>query len=211
MKKVFVSALLTIPFIGFGQSMGIGLKGGLNFANVTSAASINSSSRSGFMFGIFMAPPSKGLISSRTELVYSRQGYDFKTGTGTGNVDLDYIVLPQLMGINITKFVQLQLGVQMAFLINAKADSTNNSGGMSGPYSQVMSYYSKFDYGYAIGGEIHPFKGLLIGARYNVSIDKLYRDIQTLQQPSFSSVNAKNNIVQIFAGYTFGKQPSKKK
>jgi hypothetical protein len=209
MKKAFVILIALSPVIAFAQ-LGIGLKAGLNFANVTSASSINSSSQSGFLFGIFLAPSNKGIISSRTELEYSRQGYNFQTGTKTGSVNLDYILLPQLMGINITKFVQLQLGAQMAFLINAKADSTN-TGGSSGAYSSVMSYYNRFDYGFAAGAEIHPFKGLLIGARYNISLGKLYKDIQSGQMPSFSTADAKNNVVQVFAGWTFGNNSSKKK
>jgi len=208
MKKIMFSLLFILPGCLFAQ---IGLKAGLNFANVSSASSINSSSRSGFMVGLFLAPSSKGIISSRTELIYSKQGYDFKNSTKTGSVNLDYILLPQLMGINITKFFQLQLGAQMAFLINAKADSTNNNGGSAGPYSSVMNYYNKFDYGYAVGAEIHPAKGLLIGARYNVSLGKLYKDAMSGQTPSFSSDDAKNNVVQIFIGWKFGGQSSGKK
>ncbi len=200
--------LLILPGFVFSQ---FGLKAGLNFANVSSASSINSSSRSGFMLGIFLAPPAKKIICSRTELIYSKQGYDFKTSTKTGTVDLDYILVPQLLGINISKLLQLQLGAQMAFLINANADSTNSGGGVTGTYAQVMNYYNKFDYGFAAGAEIHPFKGLLIGARYNISLGKLYKEVQTGQAPSFSSVDAKNNVLQVFAGWTFGKQTSKKK
>ncbi len=49
-----------------------------------------------------------------------RQGYDYKTSSTTGSVHLDYILLPQLMCINITKFVQLQAGGQVAFLVSGK-------------------------------------------------------------------------------------------
>ena len=209
MKKTYLLFIALLPLCAFAQ-LGIGLKGGLNFANVSSASSINSSNRSGFLFGVFLAPSNKGIISSRTELEYSRQGYSFQSGTNTGNVNLDYILLPQLMGINITKFVQLQLGAQMAFLINAKADSTS-SGGSSGTYSSIMNYYNKFDYGFAAGAEIHPVMGLLIGARYNISLGKLYKDLQSGQMPSFTAADAKNNVVQIFAGWTFGNNSSKKK
>ena len=209
MKKTYLLVIALLPLCAFAQ-LGIGLKGGLNFANVSSASSINSSNRSGFLFGVFLAPSNKGIISSRTELEYSRQGYSFQSGTNTGNVNLDYILLPQLMGINITKFVQLQLGAQMAFLINAKADSTS-SGGSSGTYSSIMNYYNKFDYGFAAGAEIHPVMGLLIGARYNISLGKLYKDLQSGQMPSFTAADAKNNVVQIFAGWTFGNNSSKKK
>jgi hypothetical protein len=202
MKKIMFSLLLVLPCCLFAQ---IGLKAGLNFANVSSASSINSSSRSGFMVGVFLGGSSKKIISSRTELIYSKQGYDFKTSTKIGTVNLDYILLPQLMGFNITKFVQLQLGGQMAFLINARADSTNNNSGLPGPYASVMNYYNKFDYGFAVGAEIHPIKGLLIGARYNISLGKLYKDAQSGQMPSFTAADAKNNVVQIFAGWKFGK------
>ena len=206
-KLIFYPLLLLLPDFTLAQ---IGIKAGLNFANVTNASSINSGSRSGFMAGVYLAPPTQGIISSVTELIYSRQGYDFQSSTKTGNVNLDYLILPQLMGINITKFVQLQLGAQMAFLLNAKADTTTSSGA-NNPYAGIMSYYNKFDYGFAAGAEVHPVLGLLVGARYNIGLGKLYKDLQTGQSPSFSVADAKNNVVQVFVGWTFGNQSSKKK
>jgi outer membrane protein with beta-barrel domain len=211
MRKTFLALVIIFPVVAYSQ---IGIKAGINFANVTNASDINASSQTGFLIGIYLAPPTKGLISSRTELVYSRQGYSYESNTNTGNVNLDYILLPQLMGINITKLVQLQIGFQMAFLINAKADSNTMSSG-SNPYGKMMDYYNKFDYGFAGGAEVHPFKGLLIGARYNLFLGDLYKDpssYPTGTTPDFiPSVNAKNNVVQIYAGWTFGKHSSKKK
>ncbi|MGZ3851270.1 MAG: porin family protein [Flavisolibacter sp.] len=201
MKKVMLYIFLSAPLFALSQ---FGLKAGVNFANVTNASSINSSSQSGFMVGAFLAPSSKGLLSSRTEIVYSRQGYNFSTSTKSGNVNLDYLLIPQLMGINLTKLLQLQVGFQMAFLLNATADSLNSSG-TSSPYGSVMDYYNKFDYGFALGAEVHPFKGLLIGARYNISLGKLYKDLGTGTPPSFTAQDAKNNVVQLFAGWRFGK------
>ena len=102
----------------------------------------------------------------------------------------------------------------MAFLINAKVDSNTNSSG-SNPYGKVMDYYNKFDYGFAAGVEVHPFKGLLVGARYNISLGNLYKDPGSYPSgttPDFiPPVDVKNNVVQVFAGWTFGKQSSKKK
>lgn len=201
MKRILFCLFMTAPFFAMSQ---FGLKAGVNFANVTNASSINSSNQSGFMIGAFLAPQSKGIISSRTEIVYSKQGYNFETSTKSGNVDLDYLLIPQLMGINITKLIQLQVGFQMAFLLNAKAD-TVSSNGMSGSYPSVMDYYNKFDYGFALGAEVHPFKGLLVGARYNISLGKLYKDIETGVPPAFTAQDAKNNVVQVFAGWRFGK------
>ena len=169
MKNIITAILIASPVLSFSQ---IGIKAGLNFANVTKTSDINNSSSSGFHAGLFLAPPSKGVMGYRTELLFSQQGYSYKTGTNTGNVDLNYIMLPQYMTINITKYFQIQLGGQIAFLTNAKADSSSNNGSSNNPYGEMMDYYNKFDYGYGGGIEVHPIKGLLVGARINISLVK---------------------------------------
>jgi Outer membrane protein beta-barrel domain len=190
-----------------------GLKAGLNFANVTKASERDNSSRSGFHVGVFLSPSTKSIISSRTEFIFSRQGYNYKNSSNTGNVNLDYIMLPQYMTINITKYFSIQLDGQMAYLLNAKMDSTaNNTTGNGTPYGGIMNLYNRFDYGYGGGVEIHPVSGLLIGARINISLGNLYKEPQPGEQYSFfPSIDAKNNLFQIFAGWQFGKQSSSKK
>ena len=213
MRKICLTAVIIVPLFSLAQ---FGIKAGVNFANVTNASDISASNSTGFLAGIFLAPPSKGVLSSRTELLFSRQGYNYSTNTNTGKVDLDYILLPQLMSINITKFFSIQVGAQMAFLVNAKADTTSSSGATN-PYSGIMDFYNKFDYGFAGGIEVHPFKGLLIGARYNISLGNLYKDPSSYemnggQPPSFiPQVDVKNNVFQLFAGWIFGNNSSKKK
>lgn len=187
------------------QKLGFGIKGGLNFANVTNAESINSSTHTGFMAGIFLAPPSSGVIGFRSELMYSRQGFDFETNTNTGTVNLDYILLPQLTTINIGKVASLMLGFQMAFLVNAKEKTDDTSG--SNPAADIMEYYNRFDYGAAGGIEIFPFKGLLVGARMNISFGKLMKNPESVTPGSPASmvpdVDLKNNVVQVYLGYRF--------
>ena len=210
MKKNIIYLLLIFPFSSPGQ---IGIKAGLNFANVTKVSSINNSSQSGYNIGLFLSPPSKGIISSRTELLFSRQGYNYKTGTNTGNVNLNYLMLPQYMAINITRFFQLQFGGQMGFLLNASVDSSSNTSSGGDPYGSIMDYYNKFDFGYGGGVEIHPVSGLLVGARINISLTNLYSDYTSSSTPpSFvPKVDVKNNLLMIYAGWRFGKQSSSKK
>ena len=207
MKKLIFMILLVSPFYLFGQ---VGIKAGLNFAKVSKASDINSSSRSGFHVGLFLAPASKKILSSRTELLFSRQGYDYKSGINTGNVNLDYIQMGQLMSINATKYISFMFGAQTAYLVSAQVDSSNNSGG-SNSGNQLMDLYNRIDYGYAIGVEVHPIMGLIIGARYNVSLAKLYKDAQNFQRPSFTSEDAKNNVIQISVGWRFGGNKNNKK
>src|ERR1044071_4784431 len=140
MRKIIATILILFPVICFSQ---FGLKAGLNFANVSNASSINNSSRSGFHAGLLFSPSSKSIISSRTELIFSRQGYNYKTSTNTSNVNLDYIMLPQYMIINITKYFQIQLGGQMAFLINAKVDSSGGSSTGNASLDKAIDFYNR--------------------------------------------------------------------
>jgi hypothetical protein len=87
------------------HSIGLGIKAGLNFTNITSASSISNSSETGYQVGLFLDPSSNSILGSRTELLYSHQAYNYATGTTTGKNYLDYIMLAQLMAINITHFV----------------------------------------------------------------------------------------------------------
>jgi hypothetical protein len=208
MKKLTLSIVLLLPFFLHAQ---FGIKGGINFANVTGASSLNTGHKSGFHLGGFLAPPSKSIISSRTELLFSRQGYDYATSTNTGNVNLDYIQMGQLMSINITKYFSLMFGAQTAYLVSATVDSAHETSSSPMGENPMMGLMNRIDYGYAVGAEIHPVLGLVIGVRYNVSLAKLYKSMETMQPPSFTANDAKNNLVQISLGYRFGYGKDKKK
>ncbi len=198
-KKIILCLLVITPSIMFAQ---LGLKAGLNFANITNANSINATSRTGFHAGIFFAGSSKSILSSRSELLFSRQGYNFENNSNTGTVNLDYILFPQLLAINITPLFQIQAGGQVAYLINAKLDSTSTG---SNSADQVIKLYNRLDFGLAGGVEVHPLKSVVVGARINVSLGRLYKEPEPGQQYSFiPDIDAKNNLFQLFAGIKFG-------
>lgn len=223
MKKIYFVMFAWLPILAFGQqdstksahqekkpghSLGIGIKAGLNFTNVTGASSISNSSETGYQLGLFLDPSSKSILGSRTELLYSHQGYNYATGMTTGKVFLDYIMLAQLLRINITRFFQIQVGTQIAYLTNAKVDSTSQSA-INAYAGQLLDYYNRIDFGFSGGLELRPFMGIIVGVRYNLSVTNLYSiptNITTAPPsfiPSTSSVNFKNNLLQIYAGYRF--------
>jgi hypothetical protein len=225
MKPIYCFLLILLPAFVFCQqdstgtnnkqqkkqsnSIGIGIKAGLNFTNITGASDISNSSETGFQVGLFLDPSSKSILSSRTELLYSHQGYNYATGETTGKVYLDYIMLAQLMAINITHFVQIQIGTQIAYLINAKADSNQLSTGNTSA-DALLNYYNRIDFGFSGGLEVRPFMGIIVGARYNISLTNLYKiPTSTDSQPppsyipSTSGINFKNNLLQIYVGYRF--------
>ena len=190
------------PCISFAQ---FGIKAGLNFAQVSKASDINASSKSGFNAGIFIAPASKKILSYNSGYIFSRQGYNYATATNTGNVNLDYIQTSQLMSINVSKYFSFLFGAQISYLISANVDSSNNTNSGSGSEKSIMDLYNRIDYGYAIGAEVHPFMGIVIGARYNISLSKIYNDLGSMHAPSFTSEDAKSNVIQLYVGWKFSK------
>lgn len=192
MKKLILILLCFLPLLLKAQ-LKIGLKAGINFANVTNQAGINADNYTGYMFGGYISPKPKKLIGFRSEIILSRQGYDYKSSTNTGKVNLDYLLLPQLITINFTKKAQLHLGSQLAFLLNAKVDSGSNSSG------SLFSYFKRFNYGLVGGAEISPIFGLFFGARLNFSMNNMNSGSSG---PNFiPKANVKNNVVQVYAGW----------
>ena len=219
MRKYFIMLLVFVPLLVPAQDQdqdktkskkktsqsGIGIKGGLNFAKVTKASAVNAGSYTGFHVGVFKSTGKK-FIGYRMQLDFARQGYNFKTNTDTGKVDLDYILFTNCTALNIGKFAQLYAGLQTTFLINAKADSTSDqSGGMS---NSIMKYYNRIGNGLIAGLQIHPYKGIVIGASYTFSFANSFQNpgsgTPNTPTPSFiPSFDAKNNVLQIYLGYKF--------
>ncbi len=201
MKHVLIGVFVIMPLLMFSQ---LGVKAGINFANVTSAESINTSSRTGYHMGIFFSGSFKSILSSRTELMYSRQGYNFSSSSNTGNVNLDYLILPQLFAINITPLIQLQAGGQIAYLLTAEVDSTSISTGNQSA-DKILDIVNRIDFGLGGGVEVHPLQQLVVGARINFSLGRLYKEPEAGEAYSFiPDVNTKNNLFQVYAGLRFG-------
>lgn len=193
MRKLLIVLLFFSP-AWLNAQLSIGVKAGVNFANITNASEVKAGNRTGYMIGGYIAPKAKKLLGFRSELILSRQGYDYKTNTNTGKVNLDYLLLPQLITLNFTKKVQLHVGGQAAFLLNAKVDSSNGNNNGS-----LFSYFNRFDYGLAAGAEISPLFGFFIGGRINVGFNNVSKEGS---RPNFiPGINAKNNVVQLYAGW----------
>lgn len=189
--------LFLLTLAGSAQ-LKIGVKAGLNFANVTDAPGFNSSNRTGYMIGGYIAPKAKKLLGFRSEIMLSRQGYNYRTNTNNNTVSLDYLLLPQLITLNIGKKINFHAGPQIAILLNAESDSSNNTGGL-------LSYFKKFDYA-AVGGiELSPLSGFFIGGRINISLQKANEEapLGGGWPAEVPRLNVRNNVVQVYAGWRF--------
>jgi hypothetical protein len=195
MRKLILFLMLLSPALLQAQ-IAVGVKAGLNLANVTSK-SISTNMYTGYFVGGYISPKQKKVVGFRSELILSRQGYDYKTNTNTGKVDLDYLLLPQLLVLKFTKKFQVHLGGQIAFLLNAKVDSSGGGGNGS-----LFDYLSRFDYGAVGGFEVSPFSGFVTGSRINISLNNISKE--AISSPNFISRDLiRNNVLQIYVGWRF--------
>lgn len=192
--RIFLFILAFFPLMLCAQ-IKIAVKAGLNFANVSDAAGINADSRTGYMLGGYIASKPKGILGFRSEILLSRQGYNYKTNTNSGHVNLDYLLLPQLLTLNFTKKANIHVGPQIGYLLNAGVDSTGNSGG------SLLQYFNKFNLSLAAGAEVSPLFGLFFGARVNIGMNNTNEDPNPGNPNFIPRVNMKNNVVQVYAGW----------
>jgi hypothetical protein len=154
------------------------------------------------MIAGFYSPAGHGVIGYRTEFIFSQQGFSYDADGKKQNVTNNYIYMPHFTTISIGKVVQLQVGGQVGYLINAKSSAGTGEAGES-----ITSYYNRFDYGAAGGLEVYPFKGLILGSRYNVSFGNMFSNSATGGNSPFPfdpfNLKGKNTVLQFFAGYKF--------
>src|SRR5690349_12897339 len=178
MKKIFILAIIATAAMSASAQTSkdskskIGIKAGYNFSNVVgSGSSFNPQHSNGYMVSAFFGGSNKNGLGYRSELVYSKQGYSFDDGGKNTDVMNDYLYMPHLMTYTIGKVVQIQAGAQIGVLLNAKKTSGSKD-------SSITDLMNRFDYGFAGGVEVYPFKGLIIGTRYNLGLGKMYKKYQ---------------------------------
>ncbi|HYO22640.1 MAG TPA: outer membrane beta-barrel protein [Flavisolibacter sp.] len=182
-----------------------GVKGGVNTNYMSSLRSFDAKNNIGFFAGVFYAPATKSRFGSRSEILFSRQGYDYSSNQQTGTVRLDYLMLPQLFTVNFTRFLQVQAGVQMAILLRGAVDSSASPSSVPNP-AKPTDVFARFHFGYAAGLESNPIGGLTIGARYNLFLNLLDNNGGQPAVPAYVpdySGRLKHGTFQFSVGYRF--------
>lgn len=200
MKKIVVLFLLIITTtVAFGQSNSgrfhFGVKAGIDyllFSNKTNYAS--STGDGGYNVAVFLSPKPKKGLSYRTELMYIHQNLDVqKDGPTPEEINSNYIAIPHLMTFTFARLIQVQAGGVMSILINAKR--TNYT------IQNVIDAYNRIKYGAAAGVEIHPFKGVIAGVRYNLDITNAYKNGMVGYPFNLSTAGLDKGVFQLTIGY----------
>lgn len=184
------------------RSQQFGIRAGYNIPRLAGEKNTNikPDSKNGFTVSASYSPSAKPGLGFRSELVYSRQNFSFTDDGQKTGITQEYVYLPQFTTFGIGKFVQLQVGGQIGFLVNAKQETTGKK------EESILSAMNRLDYGAAGGLEIYPFKGIVIGGRYNMNFGKTYKPSASPINPlPFNPAEVKNSnaVINFYVGYKF--------
>jgi hypothetical protein len=188
-KTILVAALLFSALTTIqAQSVKLGIKAGLNYANQTGTAiTVNSKNYqteaiSSYHAGLVAELNLFKGIALQPELLYSTQGATYKGVGGTiGDIknEVGYLSIPVMLKINLSKSISLELGPQASFLLSEK-DNVN------------LYKSNTFDFGVAGGLGLKVTESIFLQARYGLGLTELSKAAQT-----------KNSVIQISAGILF--------
>ena len=206
-KTIFLSlALVGFAFSAMAQArLDIGLKGGLNFSslNTSSNAAQTYNSRTGYHFGAyFLVKLTK--IGIQPEILFSKQGQQFKVNSQNYSSNFDYISIPVILKLYIAGGLNLQAGPQFGFLSSAKGDLIDKATNAVTTGQDLKNFVKSSDVTLAVGaGWDLPF-GLNITARYNIGLSDVNKITGTANPAIVSSLGtseAKNQVIQVSVGY----------
>lgn len=198
MKKIILMSigLLIACTMTYGQAqVALGLKGGLNLSkfDISQGAS-NIDNRTGFHGGAF-ALFKLTKIGIQPEILFSKQGSNYKINTTNYEANFDYINVPIMLKLYLAAGLNLQLGPQFGFL--STSELVNTVTGVKDPQSAKNLFNKKSDVAVSIGaGWDLPF-GLTLDARYNIGL----ADVQLKPTLSADAINFKSKVIQISLGY----------
>lgn len=199
LKTFSVCALMLGAVVTANAQMGtmepsFGVKGGVNFANVTGSDARDPDSRTSFHVGALAEFPLAEIFSLQVEALYSGQGYktnipgELFGGEGDVEYQLDYINVPVLAKVYLIQGLSLEVGPQFSFKVNEEYDANANADG--GDFNRGDA--EDFEFGLAAGVSFSTEMGLFATGRYNLGVTDIYQD-----------ADIKNSVFQIGIGYKF--------
>ena len=184
-----------------GLDPAIGIKGGLNLANLYVDDVQDENMKVGFNLGLFAKLPVARGLSIQPEVLYSVKGSTLNFGILNNNeyrFNLNYVEVPLLAVVNVTSNFNIHAGGYTAYLAQANIKKETD-----GPDDQIADFdeddFNRLDYG-LVGGLGIDVANVAIGARYNYGLKEISKS------GSFSNLvlgNGKNSAISIYIGFAF--------
>lgn len=213
MKKIIFTTFLFTAFTFLNaqtndnsdKTLSFGVKGGVNFSNIYTRDIDDDNVLTSFHAGFFVTMPIAKFLSIQPELLYSRKGsklvYDNDIVKGVYRFKLNYIEMPVLLKINITKNFNIHAGPYVAYLIDSSVKSESSSGNSNFEGNSDNDDFNRLDYGLSTGLGFD-FGSFGIGARYNYGLATVGKD-RNILGTNYAFPDGKNSNLSIYAAYKF--------
>lgn len=203
-NKVFfliVMLVVSMSFLNAQNSKAkIGFKAGINFSNLYDDSVDDSNVLTGINFGMFAKLPVSSSIAIQPEVYLTTKGakvtYNTSFADGTVKYHLNYVEVPVLVVINVTKNFNIHGGPYAAYLVDGKVSNDSNVTLFDFENNIAKNEYERIDYGLA-GGIAFEFHAFSFGARYNYGLAKIGKET-TYNEMTYTFPNAKNSVASLY-------------
>lgn len=190
MKKFLASALMLLAAstTTFAQnavgSFSLQPKAGISIADMTDTQ--GTTSRIGFVGGLEGEYQASDIFSLSLGVNYSQEG--FKMKNSDNKIKLDYINVPILANVYLTKGLAVKVGVQPGFNVgNSVTVDGNTMSSSKKDYDGIKSVALSIPVGLS-----YEISNVVLDARYNWGLTK-----------AFDGLDSKNSVFQVTIGYKF--------
>ncbi|HEX8017209.1 MAG TPA: porin family protein [Flavobacterium sp.] len=171
-----------------------GIKGGLNMSNLYTDDADDENVLFGFNAGVYATLPVSDFVAIQPELLFTTRGSELEYNNalieGNAKFKLNYIELPLLVRINLTKNFNIHAGGYASYLVSSKV---TGDGSFNFEEEFDTDNFNKFDAGLAAGVGVD-FNPISIGLRYNYGLTTIVKD-------GDDSSDLKNSNLSLYLSY----------
>jgi Outer membrane protein beta-barrel domain len=181
-RQIFTLALMALlfaPVLLSAQGLGIGIKAGANFANL-STDNYSTSAITGYHVGAYANINFSEKWGITPEVLWSAQGAELDNA----EFNTDYVTVPIMVRWRIIKLISIEAGPQFNFLTNAD---------LEGYAGDIKDQLKSSTYSVAFGALIHLPLGFNGGVRYVMGVSDLSDN---------DNVEFRDQTFQIYVGWT---------
>jgi len=179
-----------------------GVKGGFNMSNLVDSGDDPDDNNIlyGFNAGVYATLPISDFVAIQPELLFTTKGselkYDNAFATGNAKFRLNYIELPLLVRVNVTKNFNIHAGGYASYLVSSKV---TGSGDFDFNEDIDTDDLAKFDAGLSAGLGVD-FNPISVGVRYNYGLTTVGKE-RTVAGTTYTFPDAKNSNLTLYLSY----------
>ena len=207
-SKIIITLLILFVFTQVSNAqesnLKFGVKGGVNFSNLSTDNAQDNKMLTGVNLGLFAKLPVTNSIAIQPEIYFTTKGskltYNNVFVDGTANFDLNYIEIPVLLVLNVTENFNVHVGPYASYLVSSKVKNASDVSFYNFEGNINSNDFNKFDTGIVagVGIDLH---SLSIGVRYNFGLIKVGKE-RDYNGTTYTFPDGKNSVISAYLSYS---------